>query len=122
MGTDELLIYNMNTGERDSIFLGKELYREVRSSIFEIQWKLISQPAVALAISSECVLVASTYNVLRVTLSRNKREIREINAGGEEGKILALCTVPASGGSTESCAVLREGGQISLCGLDAPDR
>lgn len=30
LGDEELLIYNMRSGSRDSIFLGKDLYREVR--------------------------------------------------------------------------------------------
>lgn len=30
LGAEELLIYNMRSGSRESIFLGKDLYREVR--------------------------------------------------------------------------------------------
>jgi len=74
----------------------------------------------AFAQTSNCVIVASAYNVLRICLSQSKREIREINAGREDGKILAICTAPTAEPS-EMCVVLRDGGRISLCGLDSPD-
>jgi len=74
----------------------------------------------AFAQTSNCIIAASAYNVLRICLSQSKRETREINAGKEDGKILAICTAPTAE-SSGMCAVLRDGGRISLCGLDSPD-
>jgi hypothetical protein len=65
--------------------------------------------------------VTSTYAVLRISLSHGQRVIREVSTGNEEGHILAVCTVPAGSGGSETCAILRDEGRISICGLDTPD-
>jgi hypothetical protein len=66
-------------------------------------------------------MVASAYAVLRISLSHGKREIREISTGNEDGHILGVCTIPAGPGGSAACAILRDGGRISICGLDTPD-
>lgn len=117
-------MYDMRSGLRESIFLGRDLYREVSLFSHASKHSLTSQPAVALAFASsanKCVLVASAFAVLRIPLGRGKREIREISIGNEEGHILALCTVPAGAGDSAPCAILRDEGRISICGLNTPD-
>lgn len=71
------------------------------------------------------MIIASAYTVLLVKKgSDGKRVITEISPGSVAGKILAVCSVPRpalTADSTCNCAVLREGGVVSLFGLDIPD-
>lgn len=69
--------------------------------------------------------MASAYTVLvSKQLPDGKRVTTEIDAGSAAGKIITIRSVSRpslAADFTGNCAVLREGGAISLFGLDAAD-